>query len=77
MRAYLMSKELWGYISGTIPCPKVTSIPKAPVPDVTTGIITAAQKEVYDELLAFNTANEKFVKWNIEDDKAIGGMNSK
>ena len=28
MRAYLMSKELWGYVSGTIPCPKARSIPK-------------------------------------------------
>ena len=67
-----MSKELWGYVSGTIPCPKVTSVPKPPVPDAA-GIITTAQKEAYeDKLITFNTANEKFVKWNIEDDKAIG-----
>ena len=74
MRAWLMSKELWGYVSGTIPFPKVTSVPKPPVPDAA-GIITTAQKEAYDdELLTFNIANKKFVKWNIEDDKAIGGM---
>ena len=75
MRAYLMSKELWGYVSGTIPCPKVISIPKAPVPDPMTGMITMAQNEAYeDELITFNTANEKFIKWNIEDDKALGSM---
>ena len=74
MRAWLMSKELCGYVSGTIPCPKVTSIPKPPVPDAA-GLITTAMKEAYeDELLTFNTANEKFIKWNVEDDKAIGGM---
>ena len=74
MRAWLMSKELWGYVSGTIPCPKVTSIPKPPIPDAA-GLITTAMKEAYeDELLTFNTANEKFIKWNVEDDKAIGGM---
>ena len=75
MRAYLMSKELWGYVSGTIPCPKAASIPKEPTPDPTTGMITTAQKEAYDEqLIAFNAANEKFVQWNIEDDKALGSM---
>ena len=40
-----------------------------------TGMITMAQNEAYeDELITFNTANEKFIKWNIEDDKALGSM---
>ena len=72
MRAYLMLKELWGYVSGTIPCPKAASIPREPTPDPTTGMITTAQKEAYDEeLLAFNAANEKFIQWNINDDRAL------
>ena len=75
MRAYLMSKELWGYISGTIPCPKAASIPKEPTADPTTGMITTAQKEAYDkQLIAFNAANKKFIQWNIDDDKALGSM---
>ena len=70
-----MSKELWGYVSGTIPCPKVASVPKEPTPDPTTGMITTAQKEAYDEeLLAFNAANDKFVQWNISNDRALGSM---
>ena len=72
MRAYLMSKELWGYISGQIPCPKSSTVPKEPTPDTITGMITTEQKEAYDaELIAFNAANEKFVQWNIADDKAL------
>ena len=75
MRAYLMSKELWGYVSGSIPCPKVASVPKAPIPDPDTGMITTAQQKAYNkQLITFNEANEKFVKWNVEDDKAIGSM---
>ena len=38
-------------------------------------MITTAQKEAYDdELLAFNAANEKFIQWNMNDDKALGAM---
>ena len=38
-------------------------------------MITTEQKESYDtELIAFNAANEKFVQWNIADDKALGAM---
>ena len=43
MKAYLMSKELWGYVSGTIPCPKAQSIPKELTPDPATEMITTAQ----------------------------------
>ena len=75
MRAYLMSKELWGYVSGLIPCPKAASIPKAPVPDTNTGMITTAQQEAYNkQLIAFNEANKKIIKWNVEDDKAVGSI---
>ena len=75
MKAYLMSKELWGYVSGQIPCPKSSTVPKEPTPDTTTGMITTEQKESYDaELIAFNAANEKFVQWNIADDKALGAI---
>ena len=75
MKAYLMSKELWGYVSGQIPCPKSSTVPKEPTPDRDTGMITTEQKEAYDaELIAFNAANEKFVQWNIADDKALGAM---
>ena len=38
-------------------------------------MITTEQKESYDaELIAFNAANEKFVQWNIADDRALGTM---
>ena len=38
-------------------------------------MITTEQKESYDaELIAFNAANEKFVQWNIADDKALGAI---
>ena len=75
MKAYLMSKELWGYVSGSIPRPKSSTVPKEPTPDRDTGMITSEQKESYDaELIAFNTANEKFVQWNIADDKALGAI---
>ena len=50
-------------------------IPKEPIPDPTTGMIMSEQKETYDEqLLAFNVANDKFVQWNIADDKALGAI---
>ena len=75
MKAYLMSKELWGYVSGQIPCPKSSPVPKEPTPDTTTGMITTEQKEAYNaELIAFNAANEKFVQWNTADDKALGAI---
>ena len=71
MRAYLMSKELWGYVSGSVPQPKAANIPKKPTPNPDTRM----KKEAYDkQVLVFNEANEKFVKWGIEDDKAVGSM---
>ena len=75
MKAYLMSKELWGYVSGQIPCPKSSTIPKEPTPDKETGMITTEQQQEYEEqLLTFNVSNEKFVQWNIADDKALGAI---
>ena len=61
MKAYLMSKELWEYISGQIPCPKSSTVPKEPTPDRETGIVTTEQKEASNaELIAFNAASVEY-----------------